>query len=509
MDLRDVYKSFSRKLDIFFQKQIETYPHSCSYGYLGGRNTRGNAEKHVGKKYLLNADLCNFFDSISADKVRLLFVSCGVDEKISQILSRFLTISSRLPMGLSTSPVIANVLAHKMDCELSDLAEKFNCQYSRYVDDLTFSSDEILPEISHIEEIVARHNFSLAHEKINFSKSGQAHYVTGLSVSDAEAPHIPRKIKKDLRKSLYYMDKFGIYDHFGRLGIHEHENVQREVNRIDGLVHYVSYHEPRKSFEINAIWQKILRDSGFRPYFSAHKQEYEVFNIIIDEAEFSHNGTNYLALAASVTNKQSEIDNSIFEILDNFLSNPWSDGKVDLIKERGLHYVDCTEDLKKEFIQCLQILPFNGYISINAVGESNYRDRYIENFKNIIMRNYYKIDRSIVFVSIEKNSKISNDDIYGVVDYVNSYNLNDKRVILPKGNVSFVGKECLGVSVPDFLLGCFAGYIKDNQTVSGGAKSRKFIQFEMLRDKIKVVSDLTTNQHFTRRNPFSKSKLKI
>src|SRR5690606_21772723 len=121
------------------------------------------------------------------------------------------------------------------------LAGRFACQYTRYADDISISG-EALPLRSDLEELLVRFGFQLNGEKFRITKRGQSHYVTGLSISDPNGPHVPKRMKRVLRQELYYSRKHGVEDHLLRIGYEAHR-VQSGVNRLDGIVRYVSYIE--------------------------------------------------------------------------------------------------------------------------------------------------------------------------------------------------------------------------------------------------------------------------
>jgi RNA-directed DNA polymerase len=77
------------------------------------------------------------------------------------------------------------------DVALAALAASHGAIYTRYSDDLSFSSDDALPELEDIAAILGAHDFELATAKTRRSVRGQAHYVTGLSISERDQSHAP------------------------------------------------------------------------------------------------------------------------------------------------------------------------------------------------------------------------------------------------------------------------------------------------------------------------------
>lgn len=112
------------------------------HGFVDEFGIISNAKPHVGKRFVLNLDLENFFPSIHFGRVRgmLMAVPYRLPSSVASVLARICCNEGTLPQGAPTSPVISNMICAKMDSDLQRLAQKHRCTYSRYADDLTFSS---------------------------------------------------------------------------------------------------------------------------------------------------------------------------------------------------------------------------------------------------------------------------------------------------------------------------------------------------------------------------------
>ncbi|NNU41041.1 TIR domain-containing protein [Rhizobium sophorae] len=113
-------------------------------GYVKGQSFLTNARYHERQKWVLNIDIKDFFPSIGFARVRGLFMSSyfGFNDRVATILARITTFKDGLPQGATTSPVIANIVAHNLDKKLLAIAVKERLRYSRYADDITFSSSQ-------------------------------------------------------------------------------------------------------------------------------------------------------------------------------------------------------------------------------------------------------------------------------------------------------------------------------------------------------------------------------
>jgi hypothetical protein len=496
--LNNVLKSLARRLTLFFGTVIPAFPHAQNCGYVRGRNIRENAQFHVGAKFLLKADVKDYFPSITFERVSNFFENLGVHSGIARLLSNFLCIDCKLPLGLPTSPIIANAISHLMDSDLNCLAKKYGAVYSRYADDLTFSSDDTLPSEDEVSTVVERHGFALASDKTRFSKRGQNFYVTGLSVSEADAPHAPRKMKRNLRQELYYADKKGLEEHMRHLGLSSSIEQQQYINHLDGRVKYIAFHEPHLASKIVPLWQGILERSGDGPSFKPKNQNRLPFHFYVDETEFTLNGSKYLALGMSASQHQDHLNDITKQQWEDYLANPWSDGDIEKIFDKGMHFTDTTEDLRRAYLTALQPLPFNGYIVFGKL-TSDYQETYLTLLKYILRRRLMAAESRVAIFHFEQTSKVSQIAIEKSVRAVWE-ELHDENNRHPKYvTTKVVDKTYFGVAVPDFMLAVFRRYL----TTSPSEKDyrRKANMFEMVRDKIRLIVNADTGEEFGRRNP--------
>lgn len=214
-----------------------------AYGFIKKRGIRENAKVHLNKMHILNLDITDFFKSINSRDVYNVFVKLGTPENGAKQLAILCTLQNKLEEGLHTSPVISNIHCHSLDTKIAKIAKKQKFSYSRYADDLTFSSNTRVPYPDQIEKILNSFGFNLNTDKTRYSKKGQAQYVTGLSVSNDKYPRIPKIMKSQLRTELYFMNKYGIASHCHRQGI-EPEDISQELNRIQGWIWYMYGIEP-------------------------------------------------------------------------------------------------------------------------------------------------------------------------------------------------------------------------------------------------------------------------
>lgn len=117
-----------------------------------------------------------------------------------------------LPQGAPTSPVLTNIVCQRLDYLLTAVAKRFGLKYSRYADDITFSSmhnvyqpDSVF--LKELNRIIAEQNFHIKESKTRLQKDGYRKEVTGLLVN--EKANVQQRYIKQLRMWLYYWEKYG------------------------------------------------------------------------------------------------------------------------------------------------------------------------------------------------------------------------------------------------------------------------------------------------------------
>lgn len=219
---RKKIKTIQKKLsDVLY----EIYPvRPSAYGFVKGKNIVQNAEQHIGKTFIFNLDLKNFFDYIHFGRVRNLFRSqlFGFNHSVSTILAQLCCIDNSLPQGAPTSPILSNMISWKLDAQLQRLAKKTNSTYTRYVDDITFSftcSKVRLPDgivmIKDgktipgpvITQIIIENGFDINYDKVRLKGTSKKMEVTGLTVN--KFPNVKRQFIRQISSILHSWEKYG------------------------------------------------------------------------------------------------------------------------------------------------------------------------------------------------------------------------------------------------------------------------------------------------------------
>jgi len=250
-------KSILRSLN--FVLQCIHQPHEAATGFVNEKSIVDNARMHADQRYVFNIDLSDFFHSFERRKVKYGFMIEPFDlgderEPVAFLLASLCThpfeingeVKNVLPQGSPTSPTLTNILCEKLDRRLTGLANRFGAKYSRYADDITFSSPHNIyqfeenPELndrgsyndfrSELERIIKEDGLSINKSKTRLQKSGYRQEATGLIVN--EKVNVRRRYVKQIRMWLYYWEKYG-YEKAEQIFTRDYISDKGHVKNVD------------------------------------------------------------------------------------------------------------------------------------------------------------------------------------------------------------------------------------------------------------------------------------
>jgi retron-type reverse transcriptase len=240
----DALKGLQTALNLILQCVYE--PHQAATGFVMGKSIVDNAKIHVNKNYVYNLDLKDFFPSVDQariwGRIKAAPFHLGTTEgrkKIANMIAaltctkmeveRFVdgtwqkTQKRVLPQGAPTSPVLTNAVCEKLDVCLSGVAKRFGLNYSRYADDITFSSQHNVFELKRgvseriyevnstfdleVRRIIHEQNFHVKESKVRLQKQGFRQEVTGIVVN--EKLNVNQRYVKQLRQWLFNWETYG------------------------------------------------------------------------------------------------------------------------------------------------------------------------------------------------------------------------------------------------------------------------------------------------------------
>lgn len=252
--------------------------HDAAHGFVPGRSTVTNAAPHVGRAVVVNADLTDFFPTITFPRVRGIFKQLGYSPAVATVLALVCTECPRravtyagkpfhvavgprsLPQGACTSPALSNLAARRLDSRLGGIARALGLTYTRYADDLTFSGDagadaKVGYLLARLRHIAAGEGFAVNEKKTRVLRPSASQRVTGVVVNDR--PGVPRDVVRRLRAILHRAM-------FQGLAAQNRENHPRFEEWVRGMVAYVGMVNPTQARPLREALGALPDDAGGR-----------------------------------------------------------------------------------------------------------------------------------------------------------------------------------------------------------------------------------------------------
>ena len=331
IELKNIQRKLADVLSVVYDPKV------CAFGFIKGRNTVENAARHANKKTVVNLDLKDFFSQIHFGRVRGMLMKAPycIKEEAATTIAQIACLNGRLPQGAPSSPIITNMIMAPLDNALMRLAKKANCIYTRYADDITFSTfkPEFDKTIVYIEKgsvrigktlgtLLEKNSFEVNTQKITLRSRIYRQEVTGLTVN--EFPNLRRDYIKHLRAILHSCEKYGVYNAarvYIEKGLCRNQKIVELLKEPDaeekivswfksvlvGKVHYIKQVKGNKSLTYLAFAKKtneVLGESIFDlTYFNAFENtitnsvfilEYETGETYIQGSAFYLSGIGIL-----------------------------------------------------------------------------------------------------------------------------------------------------------------------------------------------------------------------
>lgn len=275
-----------RWLNEYILKNIPA--HTSSHAFTTGSSIQKCALKHCGAKWLIKLDITDFFESVSEIQVFRLFKELGYQPLVAFELARLctaptLSFSPRirykqwhswqqnevipeydqkllgyLPQGAATSPLISNLVMRECDEQLSFIAKKYALTYTRYSDDMSFSTrlksfDRANAKnvVYEVYKILSEAGYRPQYRKTKIVPPSSKKIILGLNVDGAE-PRLQKEYKDKIKQHLYYIEKLGIDEHVSNRGF---DSIWGFKSHLKGMIDYAKMIEPIYS---DQVLQKFL-----------------------------------------------------------------------------------------------------------------------------------------------------------------------------------------------------------------------------------------------------------
>jgi RNA-directed DNA polymerase len=234
---------------------------NLSHAYRRGFSIISNAKAHKSRRYVLNIDLENFFPSFNFGRVRGYFLTNNhfkLTEPVATLIAQIVCNDGVLPQGSPCSPIISELLTHFLDIRLVRLATKSKCSYTRYADDITFSTNQkTFPTAlavsageswvlgNELRSRIQDAGFSINDAKTRMQVRASRQTVTGLTVN--EKVNVPQRYYKLARAMTHKFLSTGTYQRDGA--------DDTSLQRLEGMLNHI-YHIRERQIDLAIAAEK-------------------------------------------------------------------------------------------------------------------------------------------------------------------------------------------------------------------------------------------------------------
>lgn len=280
-DLKGVQRQLA---DALWEHQKSIYEElgikpNISHAFEEGKSIITNAKIHRNKRIVINVDLSDFFDSIHIGRV------CGFFEKNKHFnlphepaitIAQLACYQGKLPQGAPTSPIITNLVCQVLDMHLLSFAKRYRLDYTRYADDITFSTnnrafletwDSFYAEL---EKKIRKAGFSLNEKKTRITYRDSKQVVTGLVVNKKiSVDHAYCRKVRAMAHSLYTNGSYSV------------DGVEGNIRQLEGRFAFIDQIEKynnicdsagkHNAFTLNGREKQYQQFLFYRYFFDVHK----------------------------------------------------------------------------------------------------------------------------------------------------------------------------------------------------------------------------------------------
>jgi hypothetical protein len=222
--------------------------HPAVHSFSFARSIATNAVSHEGRPFVGNADIENYFGSVSESLVARHLEKNGFEKFEAVVLAKLCCNRGVLPQVAPTSPIISNSILYDFDSAISKYCDAKNLKYTRYADDITISGTErkaIALGLRYVSARLRAYGLRLNADKTRIASSVGQQRVTGVVVNSSAAPS---RLYRRKARAIFHQAK---------------QSPQNNVSRISELAGIVGFLKifPRlaQSQEV-ASYEAILRE---------------------------------------------------------------------------------------------------------------------------------------------------------------------------------------------------------------------------------------------------------
>lgn len=495
-ELKLIQSRLASKLYEYRLKLNEKYNNNVSQAFEKEKSIFTNAKVHRKKRFIVNVDLENFFDNIHFGRVRGYFQKnkdFQLSKEVATVIAQLTCFKGSLPQGAPTSPIISNYICNIFDLRIIKLAKKYKLDYTRYADDLTFSTnDRNFMEnkdqfFEQLEMEIERAGFHLNEKKTRISYKDSRQEVTGVVVN--EKISVKREYYKSTRAMAYNLYKTGEFNINGEKGT---------LNQLEGRFAFINQADSfEKKINFNQLngrgkeYQKFL----FYRYFFANEKP-----LIVTEGK-----TDIIYLKASLKKMYKDYpelvtrdEKGIFHYNLAFLKkskrlktylNIQSDG-ADTMKNIYLYYSNQSNQNHPQYIKEFEALqgirPYNAVVLLFD-NELKEKERPVAKFCKDCMKGEQKQKKEQelgkeLYVLLESNLFLMMTPLKDEKEIGDIEDLFSDEVL----NVEIEGKKF--TKADDYDINRYYGKDRFSKYIMKNYEKIDFNDFRPLLDKIRYIT---------------------
>jgi RNA-directed DNA polymerase len=248
------------------------------HGFVPERSVKTNAEAHGRRRFVVNLDLKDFFSTITQKRVVGLLLSLGVGKRVSEIVAHLCCHMGQLPQGAPTSPVLSNMICYRLDTDLLLIAKASRAIYTRYADDITFSSyqppaplfEGVVPAVGHfspdllapeLQAAITGNGFVVHPNKAHYADRNSRRIVTGVKIN--AGLNVDRRYVRRIRAILHSIEKLGLT---GAQAKHSSGGGKGSLAaHLRGKIAYVAHLKGRTDPVVRSLAQRYNKSFTVKP----------------------------------------------------------------------------------------------------------------------------------------------------------------------------------------------------------------------------------------------------
>ena len=343
---------------------------NISHAFEKKKGIISNSVIHKNKRYVINVDLKDFFDSFHYGRVKGYFMKNKYFQlplEVACVIAQLTCYNGKLPQGAPTSPIITNLICNAMDYKILSLAKHYHLDYTRYADDMTFSTNDknIVKNFDRfllsLKSIIEKSGFEINDKKTRLIYKDSKQVVTGLVVN--------KKVNID---HLYYKKVRAMANNLYRTGQYFIDDKPGSMNQLEGKLSFINYVEKYNNKIQNEKCNNKTHKDKQKTFYYLNSKEKEFQKFLFYRYFYANNSpiivtegkTDVLYLKAALKNLCIEYPDLIEKDVNGkfnfkisffnrskrirFLFNISQDG-ADAMKNLYYFFCDCENNVYKDY----------------------------------------------------------------------------------------------------------------------------------------------------------------